>query len=500
MKELCRALSIIFFSLLAPIMVIGQTGYTMQPVSGADGVFEIAVIDVDTVYRSKATNDGYHFYMYFKTAEEVKNRTVYVEITYLDIGNGTLGIQYNAIDQNYRMAETGYSNYVFDSGQKRKAVFELPEADFRDAQNLETDLRLYTESTFQMHILSIVLYFEPTSLFESYTEDFTKPYDGPVYTGNNPVDADSLTGKVICGYQGWFRAAGDPAGQGWFHYVNGDFTDLTVEMWPDMLEYSDEEKYPVPGWKHADSSQATLFSSANKRTVLRHFHWMEAYGIDGVAVQRFVTGLSLDHPRESFRIPCYAREAASRTGRTYFIMYDMTARDTTLLVDMLTTDWQFFVDSLKITQDERYLHHGGKPVVGIYGFYPGQFSAALANEVLDIFQNDGPYGAFIIGSGHWWEFQEYSIAWTEVFERMDAWMHWNVGNYNGDYAQTAQWYQDQIYFSGAGVLYMPLIYPGFGWDNLMNQPPGTTYKSRLKGNSCGNNSWMQNNWELRPFT
>lgn len=208
---------------------------------------------------------------------------------------------------------------------------------------------------------------------------------------------------------------------------------------------------------------------------------MEAYGIDGVAVQRFVTGLSLDHPRESFRIPCYAREAANRTGRTYFIMYDMTARDTTLLVDMLTTDWQFFVDSLKITQDERYLHHGGKPVVGLYGFYPRQFSAALANDVLDIFQNDGPYGAFVIGSGHWWEFQEYSIAWTEVFERMDAWMHWNVGNYNGDYAQTAQWYQDQIYFSGAGVLYIPLIYPGFGWDNLMNKPPGTTYKSRLEG-------------------
>ena len=28
---------------------------------------------------------------------------------------------------------------------------------------------------------------------------------------------------------------------------------------------------------------------------------------------------------------------------------------------------------------------------------------------------------------------------------------------------------------------MPLIYPGFGWDNLMNKSPGTTYKSRLEG-------------------
>jgi hypothetical protein len=28
---------------------------------------------------------------------------------------------------------------------------------------------------------------------------------------------------------------------------------------------------------------------------------------------------------------------------------------------------------------------------------------------------------------------------------------------------------------------MPLVYPGFGWDNLMNKPPGTTVKSRLQG-------------------
>jgi hypothetical protein len=206
-----------------------------------------------------------------------------------------------------------------DSGEKRTAVFELPDADFRDAQNLETDLRLYTESTFQMHIISAVLYFEPTALFELFHEDFTIPYDGPVYAGDSQVDSDSLTGKVICGYQGWFRAAGDPAGSGWGHYVHEDFSDLTVEMWPDMLEHTEAEKYPVPGWKHADSSQAYLFSSANKRTVLRHFQWMEAYGIDGVAVQRFISGGNLDLPRESLRIPRYASEAASRTGP--YILY-----------------------------------------------------------------------------------------------------------------------------------------------------------------------------------
>jgi hypothetical protein len=162
-------------------------------------------------------------------------------------------------------------------------------------------------------------------------------------------------------------------------------------------------------------------------------------------------------------------------------MYDMSGCDTNALVEALTTDWKFFVDSLKITQDDQYLHHGGKPVVGIFGFFTDRFSAAIANEVLDIFQNDGPYGAFVAASGQWPEPEEHLTEWLQAQALMDAYIPWNVGNYNGEYASTAYWDWDQDRFSSNGVLYMPLIYPGFGWDNLMNQPPGTTYKSRLKG-------------------
>ena len=472
---------ILFLSTIISTNAYCQTGYPLQPVSGADGVFETLNMDGETVYRSKATPDGYNFYMYFKTNEVISQQTVYVEVTYLDIGYGHIGIQYNSNDQDYRRVSGGYNNFVLGSGEKRTAVFELPESDFRDAQNLGTDLRLYSDQTMQMHILSANLYLEPTALFKEFFETLTSPYEGPTYLGDQPVNSESLTGKVICGYQGWFRAAGDPAGTGWNHYANEDFTDLTVDMWPDMTEYSLKEKYPVPGWTHEDGTQAYLFSSANKRTVLRHFQWMEAYGIDGVAVQRFISTENLNLPRESFRIPAYAREAANRTGRTYYIMYDMSGCDTTKLVDVLTTDWQFFMDSMRITEDERYLHNDGKPVVGIFGFFKDRFSAQLANEILDVFQNDGPYGAFVAGSGQWYVQQENSVPWQEVFKRMDAWIPWNVGNYNGDYAQTTYWQQDQTNFTDAGVLYMPLVFPGFSWDNLKNQTPGTTYKSRLQG-------------------
>ena len=312
-------------------------------------------------------------------------------------------------------------------------------------------------------------------------EDWISPYRGPGYSGDRLVDSNGLTGKVICGYQGWFRAAGDSSGTGWGHYVHGSFDDLTVEMWPDMSEYSDPEKYPVPGWTHADGRPAYLFSSANKQTVLRHFQWMEAYGIDGVAVQRFVTGLNQQQPKESFRIPGYAREAAHRTGRTFFIMYDMSGASPDRCIELMTEDWRFLVDSMQITASDRYLHQGAKPVVGLFGFFSDRFSAADANRLLDVFQTEGPYKAFVLGSGQWWWRSETATGWRDVFHRMDGYIPWNVGNYSGNNANTHYWAADQADMERAGVLYMPLVFPGFSWDNLQNQPPGTTNFPRRQG-------------------
>src|SRR5579871_6056496 len=59
------------------------------------------------------------------------------------------------------------------------------------------------------------------------------------------IDASTLRHRVLCGYQGWFRCPGDPAGVGWRHWSRdarriGPGT-LTFEMWPDLTEYGDDE-------------------------------------------------------------------------------------------------------------------------------------------------------------------------------------------------------------------------------------------------------------------
>ena len=484
-KRVSKIVSAVFIFIITgfyPIQVAYcQTGYPLTPVSGADGVFETVIIDGATVYRSASSAGSYALYMYFQCNVEIHSATVYVEINYKDIGYGKMGIHYNSTTTNYQDVAIKYGNYVQNTNGERTAVFKLKNADFRNAQNLGTDLRLTSSGSLQKHIISATVYLEPPQSFLKYDEDWISPYEGPEYLGDNLVDAGTLTGKVICGYQGWFRAPGDPAGGGWNHYVDGSFNDLTVEMWPDMNEYTVDEKYAVPGWTHTDGKQAFLFSSANKKTVLRHFQWMESYGIDGVAVQRFVVGLKKNHPVESFRIPGYAREAANRTGRTYFIMYDMSSYTPNQLADFISDDWRYLVDVMNITSDDRYLHHEGKPIVGIFGFFSERFSSTIADQVLDIFQQGGQYGAFVVGSGEWWWRTDNASGWPNVFKRMDAWIPWNVGNIDGNYATTNFWSADKSEMESSGVLYMPLVYPGSSWDNLMNQSPGTTNISRLQG-------------------
>ena len=455
----------------------------LQPISGADGGFSIVTIDGIKVFQSNGTPNNYAPYIYLKTDEAIVNKTVYVELIFLDKGNGTIFIDYNSTTENYKNV-SGRNSTLADNGGKRKMVFELTNAHFRNAQNLNADLRIYGPPGMQKHLIEANLFLEPTDLWKLYNENYLIPYSGRKYEGVESVDASTMFGKTIAGYQGWFRVPGDPSDQGWLHYCRDqNINDPTVEMWPDMTEYSEDEKYPVKGWKLMDGSPATLFSSANKRTVLRHFQWMQAYGIDGVAVQRFVAGLYPGYPKEYFRIPAYAREAANRTGRSFYIMYDQSGVSGKDIVDYIKRDWKTLVDSMKITKDERYQHHNGKPVVSIFGFWSNRFSAAIAHQILDIFEQPG-YEAVVIGSG---EAPEWGVrGWSEVYARMFAYTPWNVGNYtspnlNTAFANTSQWADQKDKLERVGCNFMPLLFPGFGWDNLMNQSPGTTKFGRRKG-------------------
>lgn len=300
------------------------------------------------------------------------------------------------------------------------------------------------------------------------------------------IDATTLKHKVLCGYQGWFRCPGDPAGEGWWHWSRDRNRltprSVTVEMWPDLTEFPAGEKYASPGFKHPDGKPAYLFSSGNPKTVERHFQWMKDYGIDGVFLQRFLT--ELQRPSMD-QVLGHVRMAAGRTGRTWAICYDLTGAPPERLYPMLVNDWQRLVDKEKVTRDARYLHHAGKPVVFVWGFHSDRFPAALAHRIIDFFKKDGRHAATLIGGCPWQWRGEKDREWARALRRFDVISPWNVGNFTEQsgrrYAATGHWKDDLAEARKAGMSYLPVIYPGFGWTNLKGKDAARVSLPRLGG-------------------
>jgi hypothetical protein len=300
------------------------------------------------------------------------------------------------------------------------------------------------------------------------------------------IDATTLRHKVLCGYQGWFRCPGDPADEGWKHWSRNPkkitAETVTFEMWPDLTEFEDEEKYPAPGFTYPDGKPAHLFSSTHPKTVARHFQWMEEYGIDGVFVQRFVVHLA--NP-SSDQVLQHVRASVSRTGRVYAVCYDMTNAPKDRLYDLLVGDWKRLVDEQKVTRDGRYLHHSGKPVVFVWGFYSDRFGPALAHRIIDFFRTDKHYGATLVGGCPWEWRAEKDVEWAKAFRRFDVISPWNVGNVmqvKGEkHAATGSWKEDLAEAKRSGMAYLPVIYPGFGWTNLKGKGTASAAIPRLGG-------------------
>ena len=200
-------------------------------------------------------------------------------------------------------------------------------------------------------------------------EDLCVPYTGESNTG---VDRTTLDKKLMSGYQGWFRTPGDESPHKWNHYSRGEFEpgNVTIEVWPDMTELDEDEKYKT-GFTYSNGSPSYVYSSVNKKSVMRHFKWMEDYNHDGVFVQRFF-GTAKAHLNggadawNSLRPLSLCREGANVYGRTYALMYDLSSM-VTADRDLLKEDWMLLRDKMRLTEDDAYLHHNGKPVVSIWG-------------------------------------------------------------------------------------------------------------------------------------
>ena len=204
-------------------------------------------------------------------------------------------------------------------------------------------------------------------------------------------------GRVMCGYQGWFRAEGDGSEEGWTHYSErGPLTASTLhpDFWPDVSEY--ETTYPTV-LTNRDGSVARLFSSWDQSTTDLHFRWMRQYGIDGVFVQRFFGGTRSRKARLKGRVVLeHALQSSRQYNRAIAVMYDLSGlasqgEDCSCLIQ----DWKELVDDLHITSqgtNQTYLYHRGKPLVAIWGLgfpdRPYNIRNIGIEKLIDFLKND----------------------------------------------------------------------------------------------------------------
>lgn len=319
------------------------------------------------------------------------------------------------------------------------------------------------------------------------------------------VDATTLHGKVIFGYQGWFGCLNDGSRQNtwvhWFHYnATSTAADLTVDLWPDVTELTKDELC-VTDMKLPDGSPAVLFSNYNEQTVLRHFQWMEQYNIDGVAIQRFVSQLS-DPNLLRVRNQILRNEirGAEMYGRVFYIEYCFTPDLPPNFMDIVQRDWADLVDNLKITDSPAYLHENGLPVVELWGFGVAGATNATPEQsqaTINVFhQPTSPqYKSIVIGGvpSYWrtlkWD-SETDPAWTGVYRSYDVLNPWAVGRYSNQDETNAYLQEvtvpDLKETAAHGQEYMPVIFPGFSWTNLYHNDPLNAIPRQ-----CGRFYWRQ---------
>lgn len=306
------------------------------------------------------------------------------------------------------------------------------------------------------------------------------PYSG---ASRRAIPSRTMTGKVMCGYQGWFAAPGDGSEMGWFHWgdKNGFGPDnVNVEMWPDVSELDPDERFPTP-FRHRDGRVAEVFSSYNRKTVMRHFRWMQEYGIDGVFVQRFATRIQKPVDlRFTTTVLGHCRAGANEYGRTYAVMYDLTAlpKGGTQVV---REDWKLLSERMRITSDPAYQRHRGKPVVAIWGIGFADGRAYTLDECLELVEFfKRQHLTVMIGVPTYWRTLNVDCLPDpkvhQIAEAADIVSPWTVGRFKNveevrDYAER-RLREDIAWCTKRFKELMPVVYPGFSWQNLY---PGDTF-------------------------
>ncbi|BCU78607.1 glycoside hydrolase family 71/99-like protein [Luteolibacter sp. LG18] len=293
------------------------------------------------------------------------------------------------------------------------------------------------------------------------------------------LHGEGLEGKVMCGYQGWFRTPEDGYRTGWSHYGGRAFApgSCGIDLWPDVRELPESARVKTD-FRHPDGSVAEVYSSTNPAAISKHFEWMRDYGIDGIFLQRFATTMKDPYYRRALDdVLVNCRKSAAATGRQWVLMYDLSGLkpgETKLLIE----DWKRLANTLKVADasDTAYLRHRDKPLVALWGLGFNDRPPMLDEwrELVRFFKDDAKCSVMLGVPACWRTLDRDAIAdpaLLQIIAMADVVSPWTVGRYGkipevtrhatGTVKDDLAWCRDHR------LDYLPVAFPGFSWHNLM---------------------------------
>jgi len=298
-----------------------------------------------------------------------------------------------------------------------------------------------------------------------------------------PLVTQGVKDKVIVGYQGWFTAFGDgsPVAR-WSHWSAGVYQSnqglpapghQSFELYPDISEYPATSLFQTGYAALGNGATARLFSSYSADVVNKHFAWMQQYGIDGAALQRFAGELQdavFKQHRDS--VATKMMSAAEATGRLFYVMYDISGMNESTFVQSVENDWTgTIVGQLHLPSSSRYASQDGRPVVSIWGlgFTDRPGTAAQAAALIDWFHQQGVYVIGGVPTNWRTGTGDSKTGFGDAYHKFDMISPWTVGRYGTD--ADVDGYENNYLIpdrddcKSHGLAYQPVFFAGFAWSN-----------------------------------
>ena len=423
-------------------------------------------------------------YGYFNAGSVISttDNNLIFHITFYDQGKDNLSFQYNATNsvnyKNITISKTATNRWI-------TATIAITDASFRNAQNNNCDFRLGTDKGFNNYIKSI-----------SIEKGTFNPATEPIPT-TSASSYSEFIGKSVAGYQVWFKTGTPTAG--WFHWsgtTQPSVGHLNFEVYPDVADYNVADLTQSGFANLGNGSPSQLFNSANKSVIDIHFSWMNANGIDGVALQRFINGIGSVVVNSQDASPVLVKNAAESNKRIFYICYDIssTGLDATW-ADIIKFDWVYNIEqNYKLTASPAYAKVGNKPVVEVWGTGFTGNHPGTAQETIDLINFLKSRGCYVIGGvpTNWRNptaGSDSQLGFDAAYKTYDMISPWSVGRFgdiNGvNSFKTNFLIPDKNYADQNGLAYMPVIFPGFSWSQWNNGTPNMI--PRLAGKF----SWQQ---------